>query len=215
VKENMFKDRKDAGKKLANQLEKYQNKPNTIVIGLPRGGVVVAFEVAQKLNLPLDIVAPRKISMPGSPEAAIGAITPDGNKVLDSEFISEFGIEQDYIDNEITKEIEEAKRRIKIYRKNKKPLNLAEKIVIVVDDGVATGSTIGAAIKSIRSQKPKKIIIAVPVAPHEFLEKIAPEVEEIACLETPTYFIAVGQAYDVFEQTSDDEVIDLMEKANV
>jgi predicted phosphoribosyltransferase len=209
----MFENRKDAGEKLVNRLQNYKNRQNTIVVGLPRGGVVVAFEVAQKLQLPLDIVATRKISMPGNPEAAIGAVTPDGNKVFDQDFISEVEIEQDYLDNEIAKEIKEAKRRIKVYRENRKPLNLAGKTVLVIDDGVATGSTIRAAVKSIRSQDAKKIVIAVPVAPREFLKKIASEVDEIVCLETPPYFVAVGEVYKDSTQTSDDEVVRLMRKS--
>lgn len=209
----MFEDRKDAGEKLASRLQKYKNNRNTIVIGLPRGGVVVAFEVSQNLHLPLDIVAPRKISMPGNPEAAIGAVTPDGNKVLDLEFISALEIKQDYLDNEISKEIEEAKRRIQVYRENKKPLDLNKKTVIVVDDGVATGSTMKAAVKSIRSQNSKKIVLAIPVAPNNFLKTIASEVDEIICLEMPESFIAVGQAYKNFTQTSDDEVMRLMRES--
>ena len=209
----MFENRKDAGEKLASQLQNYKNCRNTIVIGLPRGGIVVAFEVAQKLHLPLDIVAPRKISIPGNPEAAIGAVTSDGNEVFDQILISEFGIKQDYLDNEIAKEIKEAKRRIKLYRESREPLNLSGKTVIVVDDGVATGSTIAVAVKSIRSQNAKKIIIAVPVAPREFLKKIASEAEEIVCLETPPHFVAVGEVYKDFTQTNDDAVIRLMRKA--
>lgn len=209
----MFEDRTDAGKKLANKLQSYKKNNNTIVIGLPRGGVVVAFQVAQKLNLPLDIVAPRKISLPDNPEAAIGAITPDGHKVFDDSFIADWGIKQEYLDKKVAKEIAEAKRRIKLYRENKKPLKLKDKIVIIVDDGIATGSTMSVTIQSIRSQNPKKIIIAIPVAPGEFLQKIASRVNEIICLETPSDFGAVGQVYKNFTQTTDDEVVDLMRKA--
>jgi len=209
----MFKDRKEAGQRLATHLQNYKNKKDTIVIGLPRGGIVVAFEVAKSLKLPLDIVAPRKISMPGNPEAAIGAVTPDGNKILDWELISELEIERDYIDSEIAKEIKEGQRRTKIYRAGRKPLNLKNKTVILIDDGVATGSTMMAAIKSVRSQNAKKIIIAVPVAPDEFLEKVASESDKIICLEAPENFFAVGQAYTNFAQTEDEEVVSLIKKA--
>lgn len=206
----MFKDRKEAGVNLSKRLKEYEGKKDVIVIGLPRGGVVLAYQISKKLKLPLDVIAPRKISMPGSPEAAIGAITPDGQKVFDWTLISEVGIERDYIDNEIEKEKREGERRLKIYRAGKPKLELKDKIVILVDDGVATGSTMSVSIKSVRAQNAKKIIIAVPVAPQSFLEKIKSEVDQIICLEVPEYFVAIGQFYKSFDQVEDDQVIDLL-----
>jgi len=208
----MFEDRNDAGEQLAELLVSYKNKKNTIVIGLPRGGVVTASRIAKKLNLPLDIIVARKIGMPGEPEAAMGAITVDGQNVFDFKMISQASIDQDYIDNQVEKEKKKAKRSLEMYREKRQPLDLDGKTVILVDDGVATGSTMKVAIKSVKTQKAKKIIIAVPVAPQSFLKDIASNVDEIICIEIPKYFIAVGMAYKNFAQTEDEEVISLMKE---
>ena len=209
----MFKDRNEAGRLLAERLGAYKNQKNVVVIGLPRGGVPVAYQIAKALNLPLDIIASRKLGMPGNPEAAMGAITVDGEKVLDTKLIAMFEIDQDYIDNEIANEQAEAERREKLYRAGRSPLVLLNKTVILVDDGVATGSTMRVAIQSVRRQKAKKIVLVVPVAPREFIQEIAPDVEEITCIQTPTDFVALSPYYEVFDQVEDKEVVRLMSSA--
>ncbi|MFA5075316.1 MAG: phosphoribosyltransferase family protein, partial [Candidatus Babeliales bacterium] len=156
----IFENREQAGELLSEKLKNYKDNKNAIVIGLARGGIITAEAIAKNLNLSLDIIAPRKISSPVDPELAIGAITQDGQAVLDKNLINSMGIAQSYIDKEIEKEKLEAQRRLKVYRAGKESLNLKNKIVILVDDGIATGSTIKAAIKYVKSQNAKNIIIA-------------------------------------------------------
>lgn len=208
----IFKDRRDAGRKLISKLAQFKNDPNVIVIGLPRGGVITASEIAQGLNLPLDLIVPRKIGAPYNPELAIGAITEDGEGIFDNKLISSLNVSQKYIDQEIEKEKEEAKRRIKEYRGDRPPLNLQNKIAILVDDGVATGSTMLAAIKSAKAKGAKKIIVAVPTTAQDSLKKIKKEVDEVVYLDAPFFFGAVGAFYEVFDQTIDEEVKSLMTK---
>lgn len=206
----MFVDRHDAGKKLAAKLKEYSQKSNTVVIGLPRGGVVLAYEVAKELKLPLDIIVPRKIGAPSNPEFAIGAITQEGDGIFDDAVISSYNIPQEYIDSEIKKEKQEAKRRLKEYRGKKPPLDLKNKTVIIVDDGIATGATMQAAIISTRKQQAKDIIVAVPVLAPDNIHKIQPEVDQLIYLAAPKLFMAVGNFYKKFDQTTDQEVISLL-----
>ena len=159
----MFKNRIEAGKKIAQKLISYKNNKNILVLGLPRGGIILANEIAKIINSQLDIIVPRKIGSPYDPEFAIGAITEEGEAFLNKDIINNYNISKEYIDKEIIKEKKEAKRRLKIYRGNKKLIDYKDKIIILVDDGIATGSTILAAIFSIKKFKPKKIIVAVPV----------------------------------------------------
>lgn len=206
----IFKDRNDAGQKLAALLKSYKDQINVIVLGLPRGGVIIAYEIAKELNAELDIIIARKISAPLSPELAIGAITSDGTLFIDEFFVKTLHVSQQYIDNEIKKEAEEANRRLSLYRKNKAPLNLKNKIVILVDDGIATGATMMAAIKSIKVQNAKKIIVATPVAPAEVANKIKQNVDEFVCIDMPEYFDAVGYFYLSFPQVKDSEVVEIL-----
>lgn len=206
----MFKDRHDAGKKLATRLLHYKENDQAIVIGLPRGGVVVAYEVAKVLNLPLDIMCPRKIGAPFNPEFAIGAITETGEGIFDAEVISRLEIPQEYIDQTIEHEKQVAQMRLKIYRKNRPKISLEGKTVLLIDDGLATGATMRAAIKSARAKKVAKIVVAVPIAPPETLLLIQHEADEVICLDAPHYFAAVGQFYQIFDQTEDEEVISLL-----
>lgn len=206
----MFKNRVEAGQKLAEALKKFNNSPNTVILALPRGGVVVGYEVAKILNLPLDIVVPRKIGAPGDPEFAVGAITETGEMILNEEV---FGISEDYLKNEAEKEKQEAGRRLKLYRGSRPPLNLKNKAVILVDDGLATGLTMRAAIASVKKMKAKKIIVAVPVIPPDAVELIKKEADEIIYLGAPLLFGAVGAFYKEFGQTTDEEVIDLLKKS--
>jgi len=206
----IFHDRQDAGQKLAQKLLKYKNNPKVIVLGLPRGGVVLAAQIANKLTVPLDIVVTRKISAPGNPEFAIGAIAEDGQGVFNQDIISQYAISQEYINQEVEKEKQEAKRRLKVYRGQKPDLNFKNKIVILVDDGIATGSTMLAAIKSIKNQGAQKIIAAIPVSARDSLKKIKKEADVVVCLHSPLFFMSVGEFYKNFNQTEDKEVIKLM-----
>lgn len=205
-----FKDRREAGRKLAETLEEYKNSKDAILLALPRGGVVVADEIAKELNLPLDIVVPRKIGSPQNPEYAIGAITETGEGVWNKGEIED--IDKEWLEKEIEKEKDEAKRRLKIYRGGKPPLALKNKIVILIDDGIATGLTLLAAIKSVKKQNPLKIIVAAPVGASDSVQIIKKEVDEVVCLYTPTFFGAVGSFYEEFGQTSDEEVINILQK---
>lgn len=207
----MFRNRAEAGQKLAQPLSKYKSHPDTIVIGLPRGGVVTAYEVAKALSLPLDVTCPRKIGAPFQPELAIGAITETGEGIFDESLIQRFNISQDYIHRTVAQEKSIAKRRLEMYRKNRSKIPLEGKIAILVDDGLATGATMKAAIKSIRAEGADKIVVAVPVSPGDTLEEIKELADEVIALDTPFFFQAVGQFYEDFSQTEDDEVIALLQ----
>lgn len=210
----IFENRTQAGKALAARLTDYRNHKEAIVIGLPRGGVVLAYEVAKTLNLPLDIMSPRKIGAPHNPELAIGAITETGEGFFNQEILSYLQVSQDYIDLTVEREKKKAEQRLRLYRKNKPPRNLENKIVIIVDDGLATGATMRAAIKTTKAEGASKIIAAIPVSPADTYEKIKEEVDEVVCLSIPPFFEAVGQFYRSFDQTEDEEVIDLLTKFN-
>lgn len=205
-----FHDRKDAGKKLVPLLKKYANDPHAIVIGLPRGGVVTAFEVASGLHLPLDIICPRKIGAPFNPELAVGATTETGEAIFNEELLAQLDISEDYISRQIEKEKLVAQRRLEIYRKGRPPLDLEDKTVILVDDGLATGATMKAAIKSVRAGGASIVVVAVPVSPPDTFQEIEGMVDEAVAIDTPAFFAAVGQFYDRFDQTEDEEVIALL-----
>lgn len=210
----LFKDRQHGGKLLANLLDKYRDNPNAVVIGLPRGGVVTAYEVADQLHLPLDIICARKIGAPYNPEFAIGAITETGDSYLNQDVIDRLDIPKEYLDETIKQESKEAARRVELYKKNHPPIDLKDKIVILIDDGIATGATAKAAIKTLKGKKAKKIIVATPVAAPDTMNEIKEQVDEAVCLAAPVFFQAVGQFYEKFDQTTDQEVMDLMKKAN-
>lgn len=205
----IFRDRQDAGKQLAEKLMKFKGE-NPIILAIPRGGVVVAREIVIALRVELNLIIPRKIGAPYNPELAIGAVTEDGSTILDQDLITYLNVSEKYIESERQKQINEIKRRIEKYRV--KELKLKDRTVILVDDGVATGSTMRAAIKSVRNQGAEKIILAVPVAPPDTIEKMEDEVDEIICLYTPQYFGAVGAFYQNFDQTTDKEVIEIIEE---
>lgn len=211
----IFQNRTEAGKKLAEVLKKHKNSKNTIILALPRGGIIVADQVATFLNLPLDLVVPRKIGAPGNPEYAIGAIAEEGEGIFNEKEIKNLGITKEYLNKEILREKKEANRRIETYRGQKTPLNLKNKKAIIVDDGIATGLTMRAAIKSVKRKGAKEIIVAVPVAAKDSLEKIKLEVDKIICLDTSIFFGAVGAFYEEFAQTTDSEVIKIMKKYQI
>ena len=207
-----FKNREEAGKELAKKLKIYKNTPLGIVIGLPRGGVIVAAEVAKSLNLPLNIIISKKLSAPFSPELAIGAITQDGKIILDNKIINMYGITDDYIQEEKERKEKEILQRLNLYQKDLPPLALENKTVIIVDDGIATGATVKAVINFVKSKNAKKIIIAVPVAPPEIIDEIKKNVDEVIVLEIPNNFLGIGQFYQDFAQTNDRQVIELLKK---
>lgn len=206
----LFRDRADAGRRLAQKLHSYLDQPNTLVIALPRGGVVVGYEIASLLHLPLDIVCPRKIGAPFNEELAIGAITETGEGILSEDLIRELHVSEEYIKHAMQKEQQQAQWRLEHYRKGRPPREIKGKCVILVDDGLATGATMRAAIKTIRAEQAQEIVMAVPVAPSDTLHKLEKEVDKALCLASPSPFYAVGQFYELFEQTTDEEVISLL-----
>lgn len=208
-----FKDRTDAGQQLAKKLSAYKNDPDAIVIGLPRGGVVTAFAIAEALNVPLDIVVARKIGMPFNPELAAGALTEDGTVLLNKEIMEMSSVTRNDLDPIIKAEKDEAIRRLTLYRQGKLPLNLTGKKVILVDDGIATGATMRAAIASVRSRNAKKIIVAAPIVPIDLLSRLRKEADEVVTILTPENFWGLSAFYGHFAQTTDETVINLMKKA--
>lgn len=207
-----FKDRYDAGRKLANELIKFKNK-NAVIVALPRGGVIIGFEVSKLLKAPLDVIVARKIGAPFYPELGIGAIAPHGIKILDETLIKSLNVSEKALEKIIEQETIEMKRRSELYRRNATLADLAGKTVIIVDDGLATGVTARASIMSIKEMFPEKIILAVPVSPPDTAEEFRKEVDEVICLNEPHEFYAVGAFYEDFRQISDDEVIHLLKKA--
>ncbi|MEW6408307.1 MAG: phosphoribosyltransferase family protein [Patescibacteria group bacterium] len=207
-----FYDRREAGIKLAEKLVKFRDRKDAVVLGLPRGGVVVAAEVAKKLNIEMDIVVPRKITAPDNPEYAIGAICYDDVIILNESEIKNLGIPKEYLNREIKEEKEEMKRRQKLYRGQKPPLVLKNRIVILVDDGIATGLTMLAAVNYVLKKEPRVVIIAVPVGAQDSIHRFEEiqQINEVICLYQPAFFGAVGAFYQIFEQTTDEEVIELM-----
>jgi putative phosphoribosyl transferase len=207
----LFRDRKDAGKQLAPLLKHYTKHPDAIVIGLPRGGMVIAHEIASNLSLPLDLICPRKLGAPNNPELAIGAISAQGDVYFNADIIEQLNVSEEYLQRVMQKEQRVAQEREHLFRNKKPPLQVANKIVILVDDGLATGATMKAAIHWAQAQKAKKIIVAVPVSPPNTLFEIQALASEVYCIESPPNFSAVGQFYERFPQTSDEEVLQIMD----
>ncbi len=205
-----FKDRHEAGQKLADKLKNFYFDQNSIVLALPRGGVVVAYEIAVALNLSLNVFLVRKLGVPGHEEVAMGAISEGDICGLDEELIARLNISKRQIKEVMIKEFKELKRRLRRYRVNKLLPDLKQKTVILVDDGIATGATVKAAIKALNKLGPKNIIITIPVSSKEALAEIKPMVDQIMCLIVPEYFHGVGQYYQSFKQISDQEVINLL-----
>jgi putative phosphoribosyl transferase len=205
-----FRDRTEAGRHLAQRLQSYANRTDVLVLGLPRGGVPVAFEVAQALNAPLDICLVRKLGVPGHSELAMGAIASGGVRILNYDVISSLGITDKTIEAVAARELRELQRRDRAYRGHRPQPVIPDQTVILVDDGIATGATMRAAFAILKSQHPQELIVAVPVAPAEVCQAIAPEVDQVVCLATPSPFYAIALWYDNFSQTTDAEVCDLL-----
>lgn len=203
----IFKDRESAGKILAKRLK---NTKADLVLGIPRGGVVVAKEVAKKLNVPLDVLVVRKIGAPFQPELALGAVDQDGEVVWEENLLADVGQDKHKLQDVIKEETEEIARRGQVYRKGRPTLDVFGKRVILVDDGVATGSTTLAAVRFLKRHGAKEVILAVPVAPKDTLKKLDEEADSMVLLDTPEYFQAVGQFYQEFEPVSDEEVVSLL-----
>jgi predicted phosphoribosyltransferase len=208
-----FRDRREAGRVLAESLRKYADRRDVIVLGLPRGGVPVAFEVAWALRVPLDIFIVRKLGVPGFEELAMGAIASGGARVVNRAVLAQVPNADEALQVATEIEVREMERREAEYRGVRDPLELAGKTVILVDDGLATGATMRAATKALRQHHVARCVVAVPVAPPDTCAYLEDEVDEIICLATPSHFRAVGQFYDDFTQTSDQEVRNLLADA--
>lgn len=212
---NRFRDRADAGRYLAERLKKYAGDNNTLVLGLPRGGVVVAFEVARGLGVPMDIFLVRKLGVPGYEELAVGAIASGGILEINQDVAQSIQISRARIEEIAAKETKELKRREQAYRGSRPPIKVEGRTIVIIDDGLATGATMRAAVEALRKQNPYKIVVAVPVASIEACNEFRTKVDEIVCGITPAYFNAVGAWYDDFGQTSDEEVVHLLREINI
>jgi putative phosphoribosyl transferase len=208
-----FFNRAHAGQSLAAALQPYSGRDDVIVLGLPRGGVPVAFEIASALDAPLDVFLVRKLGLPGHEEFGIGAIASGGLRVVDESVLSTYGVDPETLDRITAREERELRRREKLYRDDRPPPAIRNRVVILVDDGLATGSTMRAAIAALRVEAPREIVVAVPVGAPETCAAIAVLADEVVCLTTPEPFVAVGLWYEHFDQTGDEEVHDLLERA--
>lgn len=209
----LFKDRTAAGQVLAKKLADYANRPNVLVLALPRGGVPVGFEVAKALNAPLDVLIVRKLGVPHNEELAMGAIAAGGVCILNQSIVHQIQISDEEIATVAAQEQRELERRESMYRGDRPFPDFQGQIIILVDDGLATGATMWAAIIAVRQKQPQEIVIAVPVAAPETCEEMCSKVEKIICANTPSPFYSVGMWYEKFPQTTDDEVCELLKKA--
>jgi putative phosphoribosyl transferase len=209
----LFTDRVEAGRFLASKLREYTDHPEVLVLALPRGGVPVAFEVARALRAPLDVFLVRKLGVPGHPELAMGAIASGGVRVLNEDVVGALGISRDMIEAVAAVEEQELERRERIYRGGRPPPDVRGRTVILVDDGLATGSTMRAAVAALRQHGPDRIVVAVPVGAPDTCEEFRSEADDVVCARTPEPFYAVGLWYGDFSQTTDEEVHDLLDRA--
>ena len=209
-----FVDRTDAGRRLAERLLRFKDE-GPAVLALPRGGVPVGYAIAVALDAPLDLVLVRKIGAPFQPELAVGAVV-DGDRaetVINRDIVEEYQIPESYLENEAARQLEEIERRRRLYRAGRPKIGVCDRTAIVVDDGIATGATMEAALHAIRRAGPERLILAVPVAPPDTIERLRPQVDEIECLITPRHLGAIGMFYADFRQLSDDDVVDLLRQA--
>ncbi|MCM2359256.1 MAG: phosphoribosyltransferase [Geobacteraceae bacterium] len=209
----IYKDRSDAGRRLAELLSHYRGKPETIVLGLPRGGVTVAYEIARELDLPLDVLIVRKIGFPGNPELAVAALSETGALALNEEIIAGYGVDRGYLTRETIRQKEEIARRKVLFRGGEGLPPLAGKTVILVDDGVATGATVKAAVTTLKQERLARLVVALPVASPDAEATIRRMVDEWVCLQAPAGFMAVGSFYYDFTQVEDSEVIAMLKES--
>ena len=209
----MFRNRSEGGSRLAARLDRYKDRNDVIVLALPRGGVVTGYEIARAIGAPLDVLIVRKIGFPNQPELAAGAVAETGSVVLNRDIISMGGLSEEALRPDIDRQKEEIARRVVLYRAGRKLSNLRGKTVILVDDGVATGATMKAAIAALKKEHIAKLVVALPVAPPETVEVLRRMVDELICLETPLYFMAVGAHYGDFTQVTDEEVVKLLQQS--
>jgi putative phosphoribosyl transferase len=209
-----FRDRADAGRQLAAALNRYAHEPDLLVLALPRGGVPVGYEVASELGAPLDVLVVRKLGTPGQPELAMGAVASGGVRVLNPSIVDVLGIPSSVIDRVAEEELKEVERRERAYRGGRPPAPVENRTVIVVDDGVATGSTFRAALQCVRKGQPRRLIAAFPVGAAETVPQLRALADEVVCLESPEPFLAISLWYSEFPQTSDEEVRALLERAH-
>jgi predicted phosphoribosyltransferase len=209
----MFRDRREAGQLLATALSRYAGRPDVVVLALPRGGVPVAYEVAQALGAPLDVFVVRKLGVPGHEELAMGAVATPGVRVLNEEVVRGLGIPARMIEAVAVREQAELARRERLYRGDRPPVDVHGRTVILVDDGLATGASIHAAIQALRQRQPARIVVAVPIAAPDRCEALKDQVDDVVCAVTPEPFHAVGLWYDDFSQTTDDEVRELLARS--
>jgi putative phosphoribosyl transferase len=209
----LFDDRADAGRALARALTEYADRDDVVVLALPRGGVPVAFEVASRLRCPLDVLTVRKLGAPGRRELAMGAIASGGIRVVNDEVVGALCISQASLDAAAEREGEELARRERAYRGDRPPLEVRDRTVILIDDGLATGSTMRAAVAALRTRNPARVVVAVPTAAADSLESLRSQADEVVALATPEPYVAVGVWYGSFEQTGDEEVRSLLEAA--
>ena len=209
-----FLDRRDAGRVLASRLTKYAGRDDVIVLALPRGGVPVAYEVASALGAPMDVFLVRKLGTPGHRELAMGAIASGGVRVLNEEVVHWYGISESAIERISREEQEELERRERAYRDDRPSPDFTNKVVVLIDDGLATGSTMRAAAQAVRARQPARVVIAVPVGAPQTCAELAAVADEVICVRMPEPFSAVGQWYLNFSQTDDDEVRDLLQKSS-
>jgi putative phosphoribosyl transferase len=209
----LFRDRADAGRVVAERLRNYADKPDVIVLALPRGGAPVGYEVARALHAPMDVFVVRKLGIPGHEELAMGAVATGGVRVLNNQVVRALGIPDDVIDAVANWELKELERRERLYRGDRPPPDVRGKTVILVDDGLATGSTMLAAVQALRKLGPARIVVAVPVASPDTCELLKEYADDTVCSVTPEPFYAVGLWYRDFSQTSDEEVRELLERS--
>lgn len=208
-----YKDRCEAGRVLASAVQRYAGRPDLLVLALPRGGVPVAFEVAQALAAPLDTLVVRKLGLPGQEELALGAIASGGGVVLNEQVTDVYSLSQEVIDQVVDRETKELHRREHAYRGDRPAPPIKNKCVLLIDDGLATGSTMRAAIAAVKQHYPARLVVAVPVAPPQTVEALRQEVDDVICPAMPVVFRAVGQWYEQFDQVSDEQVRELLAKS--
>jgi len=206
-----FKDRQEAGQLLADELAEYRRR-GVVVLGIPRGGIIVARELARQLDADLDIVLSRKLRTPGHWELAMGSVSEDGKLFLNETVVKELGIKQAFIEKEKVVQMAEIARRTELIRGVLPKVPLKDRLVIVTDDGVATGATTQAALWSVRQEHPQKLIAAIPVGPEDTVRRLAEDVDEMLCLRSPPLFVAVGQFYIRFEQVEDEDVLKVLKE---